>query len=87
MSLADNLDTAPPRGDIADRASVLEEQQRQEALQAQAWRAGLDGKTVQDSASHCRVCERLIPVARRRAVPGVQTCVSCQEDLERAIHP
>ncbi len=71
--------------DVFDRATELEEQQRQDALQAQARRAGLDGKTVQDSASHCRVCDHLIPVARRRAVPGVQTCVSCQEDLERAV--
>lgn len=69
-----------------DRAADLEEQQRQEALQAQARRAGLDGKTVRDSASHCRLCDGLIPVARRRAVPGVQTCVSCQEDIERALN-
>lgn len=73
--------------DVFDRASDLEEQQRQDALQKQARRAGLDGKTVQDSASHCHVCDSLIPVARRRAVPGVQTCVSCQEDLERATNP
>lgn len=72
--------------DVFDRASELEEQQRRDALQAQARRAGLDGKTVEDSASHCRVCDFLIPVARRRAVPGVQTCVSCQEDLERAVN-
>lgn len=71
--------------DVFDRASDLEEQQRQDALQAQTRRAGLDGKTVKDSATHCGVCDSLIPVARRRAVPGVQTCVSCQEDLERAV--
>ena len=71
--------------DVFDRATELEEQQRQDALQAQARRAGLDGKTVEDSASHCRACESLIPVARRRAVPGVQTCVTCQTDLERAV--
>ena len=72
--------------DVFDRATELEEAQREDALQAQARRAGLDGKTVKDSASHCRVCEALIPVARRRAVPGVQTCVTCQADLERAIN-
>lgn len=71
--------------DILDRAHELEEHQRQDALQAQARRAGLDGKTVQDSASHCHVCEHLIPVARRRAVPGVQTCLACQIDLEKAL--
>lgn len=73
--------------DIFDRASELEERQRQSALQAQARRAGLDGKTVADSATHCHVCEDLIPVARRRAVPGVQTCVTCQTELERAVSP
>lgn len=72
--------------DVFDRATELEEAQRQDALQAQARRAGLDGKTVEDSAKHCRVCEVLIPVARRRAVPGVQTCVTCQTDLERALN-
>ncbi|OHC68624.1 MAG: hypothetical protein A3H93_09175 [Rhodocyclales bacterium RIFCSPLOWO2_02_FULL_63_24] len=83
--------------DVFDRASEIEEQQRQVALQRQARRAGLaapcapgfpflgQAKTVEDSASHCRVCESLIPVARRRAVPGVQTCITCQTDLERAV--
>jgi len=71
--------------DVFDRASDLEEAQRQDALQAQARRAGLDGKTVEDSATHCGACGCLIPVARRRAVPGVQTCLTCQEDLERAV--
>lgn len=71
--------------DVFDRATEVEEQQREDALQAQARRAGLDGKTVEDSAKHCRVCGSLIPIARRRAVPGVQTCVICQGDLERAV--
>jgi phage/conjugal plasmid C-4 type zinc finger TraR family protein len=73
--------------DIFDRATEIEEQQREDALQAQARRAGLDGKTVADSATHCGACGYLIPIARRRAVPGVQTCVTCQGDLERALNP
>lgn len=72
--------------DVFDRATEIEEAQREDALQEQARRAGLEGKTVADSASHCVVCNGRIPVARRRAVPGVQTCVECQADLERAIH-
>lgn len=28
---------------------------------------------------HCEECERPIPDARRKAVPGVRLCVSCQE--------
>lgn len=80
-----DLEPAARAIDISDRATQVEEVQRQDALQRQARRAGLDGKTVEDSATHCRVCEALIPVARRRAVPGVQTCVVCQTDLERAV--
>jgi len=71
--------------DVYDRATEREEQQRDEALQAQARRGGLTGKTLHDSALECRVCEERIPLARRRALPGVQTCVECQGDLERGI--
>lgn len=71
--------------DIFDRATEIEEAQREDALAAQARRAGLAGKTWRDSAALCRVCEEPIPAARRRAVPGVQTCVACQTDLERAV--
>ncbi len=36
--------------------------------------------------SHCEDCEREIPEARRKAVPGVRLCVACQEarDIEQA---
>lgn len=30
------------------------------------------------AAIQCRVCGEDIPEARRRALPGVQTCVACQ---------
>ena len=71
--------------DVFDRASEREEQLRDDALQAQARRAGLTGKTYMDSARECHVCDEPIPDERRRAVPGVQTCVDCQNDLERAL--
>lgn len=71
--------------DIFDRATDREEELRRDALEEQARRAGLDGKTVADSAARCIVCDLRIPAARRRAVPGVQTCVECQTDLERAL--
>lgn len=29
--------------------------------------------------THCEECEAAIPQARRKAVPGVRLCVSCQE--------
>jgi len=31
-----------------------------------------------DSASHCDECGEPIPPGRRKAVPGVRTCVACQ---------
>ncbi|BBO72232.1 hypothetical protein DSCA_61620 [Desulfosarcina alkanivorans] len=36
-----------------------------------------------EGSTHCEECERLIPEARRRAVPGVRLCVSCQSALEK----
>ena len=36
-------------------------------------------KPTQPSATHCTDCGVRIPAARRRAVPGVQTCIECQE--------
>lgn len=39
-----------------------------------------------ESASECDDCGTAIPEARRKAVPGVRLCVSCQEavDLEQS---
>jgi phage/conjugal plasmid C-4 type zinc finger TraR family protein len=71
--------------DQFDRASEIEAAQRDNALQEQQRRAGLAGKTLADSNWFCAVCDDAIPEARRLAVPGVQTCVSCQEDLERGL--
>ncbi|THA88839.1 TraR/DksA family transcriptional regulator [Enterobacter hormaechei] len=34
------------------------------------------------SAEHCEECDEPIPEPRRAAVPGCQTCASCQADLE-----
>lgn len=31
----------------------------------------------------CEECEEEIPEARRRAVPGVRRCVTCQGELDR----
>jgi len=72
--------------DIIDRASDHEEELRGDALDEQARHDPARGKTWMDSARNCRVCDEPIPVARRRAVPGVQTCIDCQMDLERATH-
>lgn len=71
--------------DIFDRASKTEAEFLGDALQAQARRAGLDGKTVEDSATHCAVCGDPIPQRRREAYPGTQTCAPCKTELERAV--
>jgi phage/conjugal plasmid C-4 type zinc finger TraR family protein len=33
--------------------------------------------------AHCEECGAAIPEARRKAMPGVRLCVSCQEALDR----
>jgi phage/conjugal plasmid C-4 type zinc finger TraR family protein len=36
-----------------------------------------------ESATHCRECGDEIPEARRRALPGVRTCITCQSAHDR----
>ena len=36
-----------------------------------------------ESLTHCEECEAEIPEARRRAVPGVCGCVTCQSEREK----
>jgi phage/conjugal plasmid C-4 type zinc finger TraR family protein len=36
-----------------------------------------------ESLTHCEKCESVIPAARRKAIPGVRLCVSCQSKLEK----
>lgn len=69
--------------DDVDRASEREQVDRDDALRDQARRAGLAGKTVADSASHCEACGDDIPQERQQAVPGCQLCVMCKERQER----
>jgi phage/conjugal plasmid C-4 type zinc finger TraR family protein len=35
-----------------------------------------------ESLTHCKECGEIIPEPRRKAVPGVFLCVSCQSALE-----
>jgi len=37
-----------------------------------------------DGLEFCEACERGIPEARRKAVPGVRLCVACQSAREEA---
>lgn len=66
--------------DVFDRAQARELEMRQDALAEQARHAP---QLAGDSALVCVWCEQPIPDARRRALPGVQTCVECQRDIER----
>lgn len=62
--------------DIIDTAAEIEELQRNAALSAHR----INRNAV--SAEHCAECDEKIPEPRRAAVPGCQTCASCQSDLE-----
>lgn len=65
------------RSDVFDRATVLEEQQREDSI-ARVRRAvaevGMGGRVV---TLHCLDCGEHIEPARIRAVRGVTTCIDC----------
>ncbi|HRD86802.1 MAG TPA: TraR/DksA family transcriptional regulator [Accumulibacter sp.] len=69
--------------DLFDRASAREAELLSDTLADQRRRAGLDGKTVADSALTCVDCDEPIPERRRTAYPGVQLCVDCKTRQER----
>lgn len=66
--------------DDIDRAQEREQQMRQSALDEQKWL--MQRAAEREPVIYCAVCDEEIPAARRRAVPGVQTCIECQRDLE-----
>lgn len=69
--------------DDIDRAQAREEEMRSDALAEHARRA--DGAAALPSAESCAVYGEPIPMRRQITLPGVQTCVECQADLEGAI--
>lgn len=70
--------------DDADRASELEQAERDYALRMLY--AGTRQDPTRSSAYECQICEEAIPEGRRQAVPGVQYCVRCQERAEGMLH-
>lgn len=64
--------------DLIDAAADAEERFRAEALRALRRPA-----TALHAVVHCADCGARIPLARRRAVPGVTTCLQCQDMRER----
>ncbi|WP_445357287.1 TraR/DksA family transcriptional regulator [Microbulbifer sp. ANSA002] len=67
--------------DDLDRASVLEQAQRQRALQAQRQRSNFDVPSL----AQCEDCDGDIPKARQ-AFGGVTRCVECQTEYEKWGH-
>ena len=65
--------------DVFDRAQDREAELRSDALAEHA-RAHPAATGV--SAAFC-ACGEPIPEGRRLAIPGVQTCIECQQDIER----
>lgn len=63
-----------------DRAQAREEEMRADALADHLRRSV---RPAQESAHECAMCGLSIPEGRRAAMPGVQTCVECQADIER----
>lgn len=66
--------------DFLDRAQEREEEMRSDALARQRRALWPDQLA---SAEQCEICEQIIPEGRRVALPGVQTCIDCQADIER----
>src|SRR5215210_7499526 len=42
---------------------------------------------VGEGLEDCEICGEEIPEARRRALPGARTCVTCQSERDRKIVP
>ncbi len=58
-------------------------QQQIDATVEDAVKRARAGLPKGESRTHCAECDAPIPVARRKAVPGVQLCVACQSELDR----
>jgi phage/conjugal plasmid C-4 type zinc finger TraR family protein len=69
--------------DWFERAAAREAEMLSDALSEQHRRAGLQGKTIDDSAHFCAECDEPISDARREAYPGVHLCVDCKTRQEK----
>jgi phage/conjugal plasmid C-4 type zinc finger TraR family protein len=63
-----------PDGAVQDQ---IDDTITDEVMRARARLATGEGQT------HCAECGDAIPGARRRAVPGVRTCIACQAERDR----
>lgn len=85
--------------DFADLAADREQELRDDALAAHQrrqrlarashptadWPGLADPTPAAAAPDLCAVCDEPIPAARRAALPGVETCIDCQRELERAL--
>lgn len=67
--------------DFGDLGRKREEEIRQDALRDHQRR--LAAQQEIESRELCEMCGLPIPEKRRVAIPGVQTCIECQGDIER----
>lgn len=75
-------------GDLVDDAQAIEALERNHlgyarlAQRARRLTSAL-ARLRDGSYGRCDECEKPIPPARLHAIPGVTTCVPCQEEVER----
>jgi len=69
--------------DEADVADGVLERAMDSALQQ--LRSAAERRAAMDAGLVCMACGEAIPEERRRALPGVCTCVPCQEKIERGM--
>lgn len=50
-----------------------------------AVRAARSRMPAGEGLEHCEDCGEAIPARRRKALPGVRTCVACQGQRDRAV--
>lgn len=67
-------------------ADPMDYEQERQALVLSAQIANARKSSTLPSAFVCEECEAPIPAERRAAVPGVGTCVSCQQLRETQSH-
>ncbi|HFD2059438.1 TraR/DksA C4-type zinc finger protein [Serratia marcescens] len=67
-------------------ADLMDYEQERQALVLEAQITNARKSSARPSAFVCEECDAPIPAARRAAVPGVDTCVSCQQIRETKSH-
>ncbi|MDF9722497.1 TraR/DksA C4-type zinc finger protein [Serratia marcescens] len=67
-------------------ADLMDYEQERQALVLETQITNARKSSALPSAFVCEECDAPIPAARRAAVPGVDTCVSCQQIRETQSH-